>query len=355
MDHPDRSAPVIASNARLFLSRRSLLMASLGAALGGRASRAQEARYLRIATGSAAGTYYPVGETIARLLSHPPGLPPCDAGAPCGVPGLVATAETSQGSVENVQAVATRAVETALAQADVVALAHAGKLFPGQPPLDNLRVIANLYRESMHLVARRDAGIASVKDLVGKRVSLDRAGSGTRGDALMILKAYGVSTKRLTEVELGPSQSADALISGEIDAFFFLGGVPAAGVTDIAPQRQIVLIPINGPARDRLLAEGRFFMAGFIPSGAYPTVMATETVDVGAQWICAAEASEALIYDITRTLFAPENAATLAAGHPRAATISLDGATAGIAVPLHPGAARFYQEKGISLPLTGPI
>ncbi|PWR24365.1 TAXI family TRAP transporter solute-binding subunit [Zavarzinia aquatilis] len=355
MDHPDRSDTVTGLPSPLVPSRRALLLASLGLVLCGGAPRAQEARYLRIATGSAAGTYFPVGETMARLLSHPPGLPACDVGAPCGVPGLVATAETSQGSVDNVQAVASRAVETALAQADVVALAHAGKLFPDRPPLDNLRVIANLYRESMHLVARRDAGIATVKDLAGKRVSLDRAGSGTRGDALMILKAHGVSPKKLTEVELGPSQAADALVSGEIDAFFFLGGVPAAGIADIAPERRIVLIPINGPARDRLLAEGRFFMAGFIPSGAYPTVMATETVDVGAQWICAAEAAEPLIYDITRTLFAPENAASLAAGHPRAAAISLAGATAGIAVPLHPGAARFYQEKGIELPVTGPI
>lgn len=355
MDHERRPGPVTDLTLPPHPGRRAFMLGAAGLVLSAGGLRAQEARYLRIATGSAAGTYFPVGETIARLLSHPPGLPPCDAGVPCGVAGLVATAETSQGSVDNVQAVAGRAVETALAQADVVALAHAGKLLPGLAPLENLRVIANLYRESMHLVVRRDAGIASVKDLVGKRVSLDRAGSGTRGDALMILDAFGVGLKKITMVELGPSQSADALLAGEIDAFFFLGGVPAAGIADITPGRQVGLVPISGPGREKLLAQGRFFMPGYIASGAYPTVMATETVDVGAQWICAAEADEGLIHDITRTLFAPENRPVLLAGHPRAAAISLEGATAGIAVALHPGAARFYQEQGITLPVTGPI
>lgn len=321
-------------------------------ALGGlRAAQGQEARYLRIATGSAAGTYYPVGETIARLLSHPPGLPPCDPGAACGVPGLIATSETSEGSVANVTAVGEGAVETALAQADVISWAQAGDgLFAGKPALANLRVIANLYAESMHLVVRRDAKIATVKDLKGKRVSLDRPGSGSRVDALLILAAYGVKQSMLKIVEYGPSQASDALANGEIDAFFFLGGAPAATVMDIAGGNEIDLVPIAGEQRDKLLAQERYFTASVIPAGIYPGIGETATLSVGAQWICAAERNEDLIYDITKALFDPVNRAVLDAGHPKAKEITLESATRGVAVTLHPGAVRFYREKGVTLP-----
>ncbi|MFA5121014.1 TAXI family TRAP transporter solute-binding subunit [Zavarzinia sp.] len=335
--------------------RRSLLLGAGCLLLGVGRARAQapvqDARYLRIATGSAAGTYFPVGDTIARLLSHPPGLPPCDAGAPCGVTGLIATAETSDGSVANVAAVSSGAVETALAQADVVAWALEGKgLFAGKPALANLRVIANLYVESMHIVVRREAGITSVPGLTGRKVSLDRPGSGTRGDALEILDAYGVKKAKLDILDLGPSQAADALNRGEIDAFFFLGGAPAANVADIAGSGDIALLPIDGPVRDKLLKAGRYFTAGTIPEGAYPGIGATPTLAVGAQWICAAELAEALVYDITKALFDPVNRPVLAEGHPKAAEITLQTATAGLAAPLHPGAVRFYREQGISLP-----
>ncbi|MCF4165807.1 TAXI family TRAP transporter solute-binding subunit [Zavarzinia compransoris] len=335
-------------------SRRTVLhglgAAGLIAALPGQV-RAQDARYLRIATGSAAGTYYPVGETIARLLSHPPGLPPCDPGAACGVPGLVAAAETSEGSVANVEAVAGLQVETALAQADVLAWAHGARgAFEGQPPRDNLRVITSLYAESMHVVVRADSGVAGIGDLAGRRVSLDRPGSGTRGDAVMILDAYGIATDAVEAVDLGPSQAAAALMAGEIDAFFFLGGAPAVNVREIADTGGIALLPIDGPAREKLLAAGRYFQSGAIAETAYPGLPATETVNVSAQWICALEVDADLIYDAVRTLFDPVNREALDEGHPKAREITLAGAILGLGAPLHPGAVRFYREQGMTLP-----
>ncbi len=355
MDPLTRSRTADIPRLPALFDRRSLLLGAGCLLLGAGRARAQapvqDARYLRIATGSAAGTYFPVGDTIARLLSHPPGLPACDVGAPCGVPGLIATAETSDGSVSNVAAVASGAVETALAQADVVAWALEGKgLFAGKPALANLRVIANLYLESMHIVVRRDSGITSVPGLVGRKVSLDRPGSGTRGDALAILEAYGVRQAKLSVLDLGPSQAADALNRGEIDAFFFLGGAPAANVADIAGGGNIGLLPIDGPVRDKLLKSGRYFTAGMIPDGAYPGIGATPTLAVGAQWICAAELGEDLVHDITKALFDPVNRPVLAEGHPKAAEIALQTATSGLAAPLHPGAIRFYREQGVSLP-----
>lgn len=356
MDLPDCSTllrPDAAVDPEPLIDRRSLLRGlggGLALALAGRPARAQDALYLRIATGSAAGTYFPVGETIARLLSHPPGLPACDPGTPCGVNGLVATAETSEGSVANVAAVSGRSVETALAQSDVVAWAYGALgLFEGKPALANLRVIASLYAESMHIVVRADGGITRLKDLVGKKVSLDRPGSGTRGDALAILEAAGIKAKQIQIQDLGPSRAAEALASGEIDAMFFFSGAPSANIGDIAGIG-IALLPIEGALRDKLLAKGRYFMAGTIPEGAYPGVPATETVNVSAQWICALEAEDDLIHAITRALFDPVNRPALEAGHPRAADIRLETAVQGLAVPLHPGAVRFYREQGVALP-----
>lgn len=307
-------------------------------------------RYLRIATGSAAGTYFPVGETLARLLSHPPGRPDCDPDSPCGVDGLVVSAETSEGSVANVEAVAAGQVETALAQADVTYWAQTGTgLFKGRPALANLRVIANLYPESLQLVVARKAGIRSLGDLKGKRISLDREGSGSRVDARLVLKAFGIREKDLVVSEQGPAQAADALASGELDAFFFVGGTPTPSIAELAGQGLIDLLPLTGPPVDKLTAQHAFFTPDVIPAGTYDGIPAVATLKVGAQWVVAAEIDEALVYDLTKALFASANARLLKGGHPRAADIAIDHALDGVAIPLHPGAARFYREMGLVL------
>lgn len=342
------------------LSRRALIGGGVVLVAGGalavtvlRAGAAGDngsARYLRIATGSAAGTYFPVGETLARLLSHPPGRPDCDAGTPCGVDGLVVSAETSEGSVVNVRAVAAGTVETALAQADVTYWAQTGTgLFKGKPALANLRVIANLYPESLQLVVARKAGIRRIEELKGKRVSLDRDGSGSRVDARLILKAFGIREKDLAIRDADPSQATDSLADGELDAFFFVGGTPTPSIADLAARGLVDLLPLTGPVVERLTAQYAFFRPDVIPAGTYDGIAEIATVKVGAQWVVAAEIDEALVYALTRALFDPANGHVLKAGHPRAADIAIEHALDGVAIPLHPGAARFYREQGLKL------
>ena len=189
--------------------RRRLLAALAAVPLAAGAGRAfgQETQFFRIGTGSVSGTYYPIGGLIADIISSPPGSRPCDRGGNCGVPGLVAIAQTSDGSRANIEAMLRGDHESGFAQSDIAYRAFVGEgPFTGRP-VSNLRALANLYQESLHLVTHPAAGIAGVRDLVGKRVSLDRPLSGTRTDAGLVLRAFGVSEDQLViEVENGDAK-----------------------------------------------------------------------------------------------------------------------------------------------------
>ena len=201
-------------------------------------------RFFRIGTGSTAGTYYPVGGVIAAAISNPPGSHPCDEGGACGVPGLIAVAQSTDGSVDNVRMIASGALESALCQADVAYWAYRGEeIFAEKGPVEELRVIASLYAETLHLVVRRGAGIRSLKDLAGKRVSLDRPASGTRVDANLLLEAYGVSPESFEDLPLTTGQAAQAVRDGTLDAFFLVAGAPVTAIAELAWEQRIDLLP----------------------------------------------------------------------------------------------------------------
>ena len=154
-----------------------MLLATFGWSAGLERAAAQDITFFRIGTGSTAGTYYPVGALIANAISNPPGSEPCESGGSCGVPGLIAAATASQGSVANVEAIAAGRLESGLAKSDIVSWAIAGEgLFAGRGPDSRVAIIANLYPESVHLVVRKAIGIDTVADLRGRRVSLDTPG-----------------------------------------------------------------------------------------------------------------------------------------------------------------------------------
>ena len=305
-------------------------------------------RFFRIATGSAASTYFPVGAVIASAISNPPGSRACELGGSCGVPGLIAVAQTSDGSVANVSAVAKGLVDSGLATADIVHWAFTGEgLYFRNRPLKNLRVIANLYPETLHLVVRRGAGITGMRGLIGKRVSLDKPASGTRVNAEIVLAAYQVAASQLKLYEVDPGRASDMIVAGDLDAFFLLAGYPAAPVSDLARQNQVDLLPIGGGEADLILKRHKFFAKDRIPAGIYEGIGPTDTLSVGAQWVVSAAADEQLVYEITRALWNPHNRDMLNAGHLQARQIRLDLALAGVSTPLHPGAERYYREVGL--------
>ncbi|MFD1910776.1 TAXI family TRAP transporter solute-binding subunit [Halodurantibacterium flavum] len=326
--------------------------AALGAAMVAgfaTAGTAQEMSFFRIGTGGTAGTYYPVGGLIANAISNPPGSRACEDGGSCGAPGVVATAIASNGSVANVNAIAGGTLESGFVQSDVATWAQTGTgIWEGRDAVADLRAIANLYPESIHLVASAASGITSVEDLRGKRVSLDEPGSGTLVDARIILEAYGISESDIQAEFLKPNQAADRMRDGAMDAFFFVGGFPAGAIAELSSQHAITLVPITGEAADQIVADYPFFAEDTVPAGTYDGVDAdVTTLSVGAQWVTNANLPEEQIYEITKALWNDNTRALLDSGHAKGRMITAETALDGVGIPLHPGAERFYREAGL--------
>lgn len=326
-----------------FIGAAVLSLAAAGITL------AQQPQFFRIGTGGTAGTYYPIGGLIANAISNPPGSRPCEEGGSCGVPGLIATALSSNGSVANVNAIAGGSLESGFSQSDVATWAYTGTgIWEDREPVEKLRAIANLYPETIHLVASADSGIDSVDDLAGKRVSLDEPGSGTLVDARIILNAYGLGEDDVEAHFLKPDQAAERMRDGAMDAFFFVGGFPAGAIAELASQHDITLVPISGDKADALKKEYTFFANNTVPAGTYEGLDEdVTTLSVGAQWITSADQPEELIYEVTKALWNDNTRKLLDAGHQKGRQIRLDTALDGVGIPLHPGAEKFYREAGI--------
>ncbi|WP_448189417.1 TAXI family TRAP transporter solute-binding subunit [Azospirillum sp. sgz301742] len=309
---------------------------------------AQELRYFRIATGTTGGTYFPIGGLIANAISNPPGSRPCDKGGSCGVPGLIAVAQATNGSVENIDLLRAAAVEAGMAQADVAYWAYTGTgTYAGKPPFEQLRTIGTLYGEAIHIVVRADSDIHAIPDLKGKVVSVGEEGSGTLVDLRVVLEAYGLSETDLQPRYLKPGTAADQLARGEVDAFSIVGGAPVSAVSDAAGRLPVRLVPIDGPVAGRLRQTQRFFAETVIAVDTYPGVPATATLSVGAELLVRAETSDETVYGVTRALWHENTRRLLAEGHPKGRSIDPSRAVAAIAVPLHPGAERYYRETGL--------
>ena len=309
---------------------------------------AQEIRFFRIGTGDTGGTLFAVGSAIASAISNPPGSRPCARGGSCGVPNLVAVAQSTEGAIENVQAIASGLMESALVRADVAYWAYYGTgPFAAQEPLSDLRAIANLYPAVVHIVARQDQGISTVSDLAGKRVSLGLKGSGTPANAQAILAAYGLLVDDVDASYLDSGLAADDLQAGEVDAFFAIGGLPIEAVEDLAWRTNTVLVPVEAAPRDEITSFSPFLAEAEIPAGTYSQIGLTPTVAVGTQFIVSAAADDDLVYEITKSLWHERTRELLASSHLQARQISIEHALDRLAIPLHPGAARYYREQGI--------
>ncbi|MDP1751082.1 MAG: TAXI family TRAP transporter solute-binding subunit [Reyranella sp.] len=333
----------------MLINRRAAVLSGLGAAaFGGVSALAQDITFFRIGTGGTAGTYFPIGGLIANAISNPPGSRACADGGSCGVPGLVATAVASNGSVANVAAIGNGSMQSAFIQSDVAFWGYTGTgIYEGRAKVDTLRAITNLYPESFQLVARKGTGIKAIKDLKGKRVSLDEPGSGTLVDARLIFSAYGLTEKDVKAEYLKPQQAADKLKDGTLDAFFNVSGWPQGAISELAATTGIDLVPIDGPEAETLIKQYTFFSADEIPDGAYKNVPGVKTVSVNALWVTSSKLTDALIYAVTAALWNPNTRKLLDSGHAKGKTIKLASALDGLGIPLHAGAEKFYKEKGL--------
>jgi len=332
------------SNRRRFIA--STLAATL---LGGGASRAQPQveRHFLIGAGPIGGTYFPVAGLIATAISNPPGGRPCESGGNCGVPGLVADVLATQGSVENLRKIGDGGMESGLAQADVAAAAFKGEdAFTGRA-LAGVRAIANLFPETVHIVIRRGTGLASIADLRGRVVSLGERESGALSMSQRLLAAFGVGRRDIDALYLSPQAASARLREGTIDAFIMIAGQPAPLLAAMALQSPIDLLPVPAEAVERLRPSQPWLTEATIAAGLYDGIDARPSISVNAQWLVAERVEPDIVYGNLRALFHPAMRGRLDRGHPSAAAIRLETAVEGLAVPLHPGATKFYRERGL--------
>lgn len=328
--------------------RRLIRAAVLALAVTGTA-HAQEIRFFQIGTGPTGEAVFPIGGLIANAVTNPPGSRQCDKGGSCGVPGLVAVAKSTAGSLANIDAIAQGRLDAALVRADIAYWAfHGTGIYKGKGAVKNLRGIAMLYPESLHLVARKDANIRSVADLRGKRVSFGEAGGGTRVHGLLLLKAFGLTERQLRLRDLLPGPAADALAAGRLDAMLVIDLYPVPVLADLARTTAIDLVPLTGPRIDKLKSEHPFLAAGRIPGATYQDVTEpVETLEVGVALVTGAEQPHDLIYGVTRALRHPSTRILIAQGFPRGTAARLDAqAIANTGIQLHGGASAYYFDAG---------
>ncbi|MBC5785028.1 TAXI family TRAP transporter solute-binding subunit [Ramlibacter sp. USB13] len=299
------------------------------------AGAAHAQQFFRIGTGGTAGTYYPVGGMIANAVSQPG--------------KIVATAQASNGSLANVNAVASGSMEAGFSQSDVATWAYTGTgAFEGKPKVADLRMIANLYPESIHLVVKKGSGIKTVADLKGKRVALDEPGSGTLINARMVLAAWGVKESDIKPDYIKPNQAGDKLKDGSLDAFFFVGGAPAGAIAELASSGVgIELVPLTGAPADALRKQNPYFAVDTIAANTYKDVAQVQTLAVGAQLVTSAKIPAETVYEITKAMYSEQAQKALQAGHAKGKFITRENAVQGVGIPFHPGAEKFYKEAGL--------
>jgi uncharacterized protein len=321
---------------RCFRFVAAIGIASLAAFSG--TATAQVKSRLSIATGGTGGVYYPLGGGLAALISK-------------HIPGVEATAEVTTASVDNMKLLHANRVALTFTLPDSALEAYQGQL-KGLKEKVAVRSIAAIYSNYMHIVALDGTGIKTVTDLKGKRVSTGSPGSGTEIKGLRVLEAYGLSPKDLrSQDRLGAAESAGALKDRKLDAFIWDGGLPTAAVLDLGatPGIKIRLIP-HGDAVPKMVAKhGPLYFVRNIPKGTYGGMDADTPVAAATNLLAVHERfEEAMAYQITKLLH--EHTQELVAVHPAAKEISLKSAVMGSPIPFHPGALRYYKEKGVKVP-----
>ena len=314
--------------------RKLSLLAAAALVLAGAAAQAQQKR-LSIATGGTGGVYYPLGGGLANVLTK-------------AIPGVEATAEVTSASVDNIKLVGAGKADVAFTLGDTAADAVNGTgKFKEKIPI---RALAVIYANKSQWVTVEGTGINRMQDLKGHRIATGAPGSGTEIIALRILEAYGLDPdKDVKREKLSVAESVNAIKDRKIDAFFWSGGVPTAAVTDLAatPGMRVKLLD-HADAIPKLVQRwGPLYVKGIIPAKAYPGQEKDAAVaDVWNLLVVSDKMDEKLAYQITRAVF--ENQAELAGVHAEAKNLRLEAQTAvGSPVPFHPGAARYFAEKGL--------
>jgi TRAP transporter TAXI family solute receptor len=298
----------------------------------GAAGSVQAADNLVLATGGTAGTYYPFGGAMAKIWNSK-------------VKDMNVTAQTSGASGENVRLINKKEVELALVQSDTLDFAfNAKEAF--KEPLKGMSVIATLYPEIVQVVVRADSPMKTFGDLKGKKMGVGAPGSGTEANFRQLLDAYGMKKEDVNAQYLSFSESAEAFKDKHIDAFIVTAGIPNAGIMDVSTQNEIRILDIPSDVAGKMTQKYPFLAGVKVPANTYKGQTAdVSTVAVNAVLIAGSQLKDDMVYNLTKALF--ENQAELASAHAKGKELNAQYAVQGVSIPFHPGAVKYYKEKGL--------
>ena len=314
--------------------KKHVYLALIAAAMFlGSASQADAKSYMSIATGGTAGTYYAVGGGIAKVVSK--------------ASDIQVTAETGNGSVANVNLLAKKEIEGGFVQSDIAFWAYNGKMM-FKEPVKNLRVIAALYPEHVQVLLAGESGIKTIADFKGKRIGVGAPGSGVEADVQAIFQVAGLTYKDIEANFLDFATTTNRFKDKQLDAAFVVAGYPTASIMDLAASRDFSMLSFDDAFMKKLIAEHPYFKPDVIPANTYSRITTdVVTPSVMALLVTHADVPDELVYKFTKAMF--DNLPEIQAVHAKGKEITLKTALDGATIPVHPGAAKYYAEKGIAV------
>lgn len=300
--------------------------------------QAKEQTFVTIGTGGVTGVYYPTGGAIARLVNKGR-----------KVHGVRASVESTGGSVYNLNAIAAGELDMGVAQSDWQYHAYHGtSKFADKGPNKELRAVFSVHPEPFTVVARKDSGIKNFMDLKGKRVNIGNPGSGQRGTLEVLMKELGWTKADFKLAsELKAAEQSKALCDNKIDAMVYAVGHPNGSIKEAATSCDSVIVTVDGPVVDKLVAEADYYRTAVVPAGMYRgTDTDTKTFGVAATFVSSTNTSEDVIYHIVKAVF--ENFDQFKKLHPAFANLKKEEMIKdGLSAPLHDGAKKYYKEAGL--------
>ena len=314
---------------------KKLITIAAVAALGAGSALAQQ-QFVSIGTGGVTGVYYPTGGAICRLVNkdrkeH----------------GIRCSAESTGGSIYNINTIRAGELEFGVAQSDWQYHAFNGtSKFEDAGKFEDLRAVFSVHAEPVTIIARSDAGVSNVTDLKGKRVNIGNPGSGTRGTWEVMEEALGWERSDLKlAAEMKSAETGQAVCDNKIDAYFWLVGHPSALTQESLASCDAVLVNATGDAIDKLVADNPYYRTATIPAGMYGDNPEVTTFGVGATFVSSAKVPDEVVYTVVKAVF--ENFDQFKALHPAFNNLKAEEMIKdGLSAPLHPGAIKYYKEKG---------
>ena len=319
------------------LSKKIAMSAALGAIMAtGLALPVAADQFVSIGTGGITGVYYPTGGAICRLVNknrkkH----------------GIRCSAESTGGSIYNINTIKAGELEFGVAQSDWQYHAYHGtSKFAKKGKFTKLRAVFSVHAEPVTVIARDDAGIKNISDVKGKRMNIGNPGSGTRGTWEVLEGALGWKRSDLALAsEMKSAETGAAVCDGKIDAYFWLVGHPSALTQESLASCASHLVDVTGPAIDKLVADKPYYRKATIPAGMYNNKKDVSTFGVGATFVSSSDVPEKVVYTIVKAVF--ENFDQFKKLHPAFAHLKPEEMVRdGLSAPLHAGAVKYYKERG---------